>query len=643
MNENVKTIAFVGVAVVVSLVVWLTRPRLPASTSESELPKLLFAAFDDPLKAASLEIVEFNESTATIRPFKVAQVDEEWSIPSHENYPADAKDQLAEVAASFVGLKPLGIAGDTASDQKLFGVVEPDPNKLKPGDTGVGTRVEMRDKKDETLLALVIGKKVPDRDELRYVRIPGKDQVYTVKVKTDKLSTKFEDWIEEDLLKLNTWDVKQVRINDYSVDVLRGVQTPRSLMTLDYDDGDSKWNLSECKVFKDQGWVEVQMAEDEELDTSKLNDMKSAMDDLKIVDVAQKPEGLSENLRDVGELKKDAESLQSLADRGFYPVKVGDRIELVSTEGEVSVLMKDGVQYVLRFGQVAGRGEETQDESEDAEEGEEEASGDGGVNRYLFVMAEFNPEALPKPELEPLPGEEKAGEEKAGEGDAPKEEGSNGGEPEEAEGASESEKPEGKATEAPAAEAKTPGGKASEEGPAQGEKEAAKTEPAAKPGEKAAEKAEPAAKAPEKVAEKAEPAAKAEEKAEEDDGTKIDADKEKGEADKERERIEKDNQRKQDEYDEKVTKGKDRVKELNERFAAWYYVISDEVYQKIHLSREDVVKKKETDEADEKAEGGADEKQDAGDASADQEPKEEGSAVSDLEKLKEAGVEGEKE
>ena len=615
MNQNLKTIAFVGVAVVVSLVVWLTRPRLPALTSESELPKVLFAAFDDPLSAASLEIVEFNESTATIRPFKVAQVDEEWSIPLHENYPTDAKDQLAEVAAGFVGLKPLGVAGDTAADQRLFGVVDPDPKKLKPGDTGVGTRVEMRDKKDELLLALVIGKKVPDRDELRYVRIPGKDPVYTVKLKTDKLSTKFEDWIEEDLLKLNTWDVKQVRINDYSVDVLRGVQTPRSLMTLDYDDGDSKWKLNECKVFKEQGWVDVQMAEDEEINTSKLNDMKSALDDLKIVDVAQKPEGLSENLRDAGELKKDAESLQSLADRGFYPVKVGERIELVSTEGEISVSMKDGVQYVLRFGQVAGRGEEAADEGEEgeekAEEGEGKASGDAGVNRYLFVMAEFNPDAIPKPELEPPPGEKKAPE-----GEKPKEESSNGGEPEEAPGAKESEKPEAKSPEAPAPEAKAPEGKAPEEGLVEGEKQPAKTEEAAKPEEKAAE----------------------------DDGAKTDADKEKSEADKERERIEKENQRKQEEYDEKLKKGKDRVKELNERFADWYYVISDEVYQKIHLSREDVVKKKEKEKADEKTdEGAVGEMPEAPDASAKQEPKEPGSAVSDFEKLEEAGVEGEKE
>ena len=38
--------------------------------------------------------------------------------------------------------------------------------------------------------------------------------------------------------------------------------------------------------------------------------------------------------------------------------------------------------------------------------------------------------------------------------------------------------------------------------------------------------------------------------------------------------------------------GKKRVGELNARFADWYYVISDDVYQKIHLSRDQIVKKK---------------------------------------------------
>ncbi len=60
----------------------------------------------------------------------------------------------------------------------------------------------------------------------------------------------------------------------------------------------------------------------------------------------------------------------------------------------------------------------------------------------------------------------------------------------------------------------------------------------------------------------------------------------------EQERIEKANRRKQDEYDEKVKKGQERAKELNARFADWYYVVGDETYRKIHLGQAEIVKKK---------------------------------------------------
>ena len=70
----------------------------------------------------------------------------------------------------------------------------------------------------------------------------------------------------------------------------------------------------------------------------------------------------------------------------------------------------------------------------------------------------------------------------------------------------------------------------------------------------------------------------------------------------EKERIEKENKRKQDEYQQKIADGKKRVAELNARFADWYYVISDEVYRKIDLSRSDIIKKKEK-KADQAGEG----------------------------------------
>ena len=40
---------------------------------------------------------------------------------------------------------------------------------------------------------------------------------------------------------------------------------------------------------------------------------------------------------------------------------------------------------------------------------------------------------------------------------------------------------------------------------------------------------------------------------------------------------------------------KKRVEELNGRFSDWYYVISDDIYQKIHLGRTDIVKENKSE------------------------------------------------
>ena len=57
--------------------------------------------------------------------------------------------------------------------------------------------------------------------------------------------------------------------------------------------------------------------------------------------------------------------------------------------------------------------------------------------------------------------------------------------------------------------------------------------------------------------------------------------------------VERDNLRKQEAYDEKVKGAIKRVRELNSRFADWYYVVSEKEYAKIHLGREGVIQKKE--------------------------------------------------
>ncbi|MEA1950928.1 MAG: DUF4340 domain-containing protein [Planctomycetota bacterium] len=535
MNENTKTLLFVAVAVVFVATVWATRPVVDTSTGSSAVGEELFPEFTDPLAATSMEIVKYDEETGDSKTFKVAQVDGIWSIPSYDGYPADAKDQLAEAASSVMALKILDLTSENIGDQQEYGVFDPADKELKPGTVGVGTRVTMKDKDGKELLAMVIGKRDEEQPQLRYVRRVGQDPIYQVKVDTDKLSTKFAEWIKPDLLKLSPWEIRQMDIQDYSVDEAQGTVMHRSEIWLDYDDAaeKDKWKLAADRKFVNGKWVAEQMPAGMELDTKKLDDMKAALDDLKIVDVARKPAGLATSLKENKDFSADKAARDSLMMRGFYPANVNGKPGIYSNEGEFRCLMKDGVEYVLRFGNIS---ESRRADSDEDKDGKKKS---GGVNRYIFVMAEFNHTAVPKPKLEKLPEAKK-----------------------------------------PAAPAKKDVAK----------KDAAKKD-AAKPADaKAADKTKPKADAAAKDKKPAD--TKADEK-KPDDAEKLKA---------ERERIEKENQRKTDEYEEQIAKAKEKVNELNARFADWYYVISNSIYEKIHLGRNDIiVKKKKAD--DKKADG----------------------------------------
>jgi len=413
MNNNTKTLIFVGIALVVGVIAFATGPQPPGISPDEELGTKLYKEFNDPLAVHSLEIVKYDEEAFSISKFNVSQdVDGVWSITSHDNYPADAKDQVADAAASVMDLVILGIATDKASEHELYGVVEPDKETIKVGATGIGTLVTMRDAGGKELARMIIGKKVSDKEELRYVRKAGQDRVYTVKADTDKLSTKFEDWIEEDLLKLDSFNITRVTLNDYAIVNVRdssgrpggkAVQE-RSAMTFAYKD--FKWILEDLKQpDKEQNLVSVKPADDEEPDSSTLNDLKNALDDLKIVDVERKQKELADDFKSGKEPRLPERSGRlSLVERGFFAQEENGKLRIYSDAGEVQVGMKDGVEYVLHFGKIAGGGTSGSDEDSEKKEAEDESESEElGLNRYILVSTRLNAELIPKPELKSLP------------------------------------------------------------------------------------------------------------------------------------------------------------------------------------------------------------------------------------------------
>ncbi len=514
---------------------WAVQPRFKPATVDSAAERVLFPALTDAEKAASLEIIRYDDELATLYPFKVIKSGGVWVLPSHQNYPADAKDQLAAAATELVDLKTLDEVSSRATDHELYGVIEPDQEKIKPGMTGIGQMIEIRDASGSKLARLIIGKEDKQSGvgggsrRLRFVRKAGQDPVYRVELDTSKFTTRFGDWIEKDLLKLTPWDIRSVELDNYSLSAVESggrleVRQQRDeKISLMYDDKESSWLLSSFEKFPDEessDSVSVDLEENEEVDSTKLNDLRNALGDLQIIDVARKPAGLSSDLKAAESFVNDVEAVSSLQQRGFLPLPSG---QILSTEGQTVIGMKDGVEYVLRF----GAGTTVTDPGQaDSEQGDDAAVESAETTaRYLLVMAQFNEDLLEQPKLSALPSL-----------------------PEESE-----EKNDG---------SKQSGGVASEEG---------------KDGEvpdndKSSSDQDLTAADLLKQADEAEAAMQT--------------------AIENRRQVERENRRKQESFDEKMAEGKRRVEELNGRFADWYYIVSDEEYKKIHLGRKAVIKMK---------------------------------------------------
>ena len=94
MTENTKTIAFVVVGLVAIAVGVLTRPSSAELDEQSLVGEVLTENLDSAEEAKRLKIVRFNEDTARLSDFEVAEQDGLWTIPSKDGYPADAASQI---------------------------------------------------------------------------------------------------------------------------------------------------------------------------------------------------------------------------------------------------------------------------------------------------------------------------------------------------------------------------------------------------------------------------------------------------------------------------------------------------------------------------------------------------------------------
>ena len=548
MKENSKSIIFIAVAAAsVALALSSIPQKIDPASKGNRMGQALFETFD-PRQATGIEIVEIDEENLEAKSLEVAQTEKGWWIrrPQKADYPANANNQVKDVSTILLDLRILDTASEGAGEHAKYGVL--DPSSANHGDLGVGRSIALKNRSGSNLAQLIIGNEVEGLSGTRYVRKPDESTVFTAEMRNaNNVSTKFVDWVEKDFLDLDKWNIKRVTLDNYEVNLAKGQLNRKDKpYVLDYEN--SEWKLSGSTL-----------SDKEELNKDKLDALKDAFDDLEIIDVESKPEILVANLKQGNEFfsnlkdKKNQAVVQSLQQKGFYTVAVqnpqGQQVpKVVSNKGEILVGMKDGVEYVLRFG--------------DIYRGPEEDENSTGDSRYIYAFARVNPSLLDPLSLEPVPSPITASE----------------------------------VSTKPDQNSSSEKGVKGDKGDKGIESKAPNISPPGPPPNFVPTSSPPSSTPPPPpAAVKSKPVIPTVVDGNKSLGTN-DFTKKKAERDAEIARINASNANKQREYNDKVAKAQKRADELNENLAGWYYVISNEVFEKIRLERTDFVKAKDAEE-----------------------------------------------
>ncbi len=346
MNELSRTGFFLAAAAGLIVAAGWIRPESATSDIYSDTGEAFFPSFRNVDAVKAIEVVDYDETEAVARPLKVEFRKGRWLLTSHSDYPAEARDRLARTAASLLDLKKDTPVTDRSDDHAKYGVLDPlDTNN--PALQGWGKRVTLRDAGGAMLAELVLGLPIKDKPGSRYVRLPGQKRVYAVMPDADP-SAQFADWVEANLLRVAAADIVKMTLTSYQIDEQLG--RIANIQRSPYERGQASW-------------------------TAEAQSIAATLSSLRVIGARPKPKQLADQLRS-GELALTLETVMSLRQRGFFIAPNG---LLLANEGELLAETTKGLQYTVRFGELATDATSTPKSRE---------------SRYIFItMASRKPES----------------------------------------------------------------------------------------------------------------------------------------------------------------------------------------------------------------------------------------------------------
>lgn len=394
MNRPFFATSLLGLAAVVlaGVAAWFY-PWPQEVLQSGKVGQLLFEGFT-PSQVRTIEISRYNSDRQALERIQLQRKGERWVIPATADFNASNAVQVARAINSVLDRKVLEKISDDDQDHLKNGVIDPAQFQSAEVRSGLGRRITLKDRNGQSLADLIIGFPLQNAEQqaLYCVRVPGEPQVYSVPFDVDALTTRFQDWVDPNLLGLRSQQIpdgqlpSSVVVDAYRMDSSR-LNDPASKVRLylaELGDIDGAFGIRRLEVPAGETVAAVNPT-----DAQKRLLLDSTLRQLgtwTFPEVRLKAKPLAEFLKAPGNVT-DPAVFASLGEFGFLQTAApGNRVRFESVGGQLTVNLETGVKLNAWFGNITG-------------------SAQSGVklNRYLLLLAELDQTALQEPALPVAP------------------------------------------------------------------------------------------------------------------------------------------------------------------------------------------------------------------------------------------------
>lgn len=296
---------------------------------------------------ARLRIVAWDARQLQTRIMEIEKQGQDWVLPQHYQYPADAGARVGELAGTLLHLELGRSLGNDVSLWNEFHLHDP-LNSETDGTHHHGHRVSLWTADSQAVLDIIVGARIPGSDSRRYMRFVDDNRCFAIDF-DQALPTRFSDWVDTTLLPINPNEIRYLQVHQYSFDeerrrVRQGV-------------------VAQFLRSSSQGLWRSPNADDGQTvdDTAVYKVLKAALD---------------ARLYGVRPFSRDG---AALAQYGFFynrGIGVGaGRDPIAGNEGSVTIGTSSGLFYHIYLGEVAQLAD---------------VSGQQGVNyRYVMLLCDY--------------------------------------------------------------------------------------------------------------------------------------------------------------------------------------------------------------------------------------------------------------